>query len=91
MKHGYLYLHRRYAEIFSGEPVSELPAGRRSELKDQAIYGPPERVVEDLERYRTALGDDVHVILRTYHPGIGTDAMCACIEHLGQHVVPQFT
>lgn len=88
MKDGYLYLHRRYAEIFSGESVSELPPERRSELKDQAIYGPPERVIEDLERYRTALGDDIHFILRTYHPGIGTDAMRACIERLGQHVVP---
>lgn len=90
MKDGYLYLHRRYAEIFSGEPVSQLPAERRTELKDQAIYGTPEQVIEDLERYRTALGDDVHFILRTYHPGIGTDAMRACIERLGQHVVPHF-
>lgn len=90
MKDGYLYLHRRYAEIFSGESVAELPAERRAELKDQAIYGTPEQVIEDLERYRTALGDDVHFILRTYHPGIGTDAMRACIERLGQHVVPHF-
>lgn len=90
MKDGYLYLHRRYAEIFSGESVSQLPAEQRTELKDQAIYGTPEQVSEDLERYRAALGDDVHFILRTYHPGIGTDAMRACIERLGEDVVPQF-
>ncbi|RRJ33718.1 LLM class flavin-dependent oxidoreductase [Halocatena pleomorpha] len=89
MRDGYLYLHRRYAEIFSGDSVSQLPAERRSELKDRAIYGTPEQVTEELERYRAALGDDVHFILRTYHPGIGTDAMCACIERLGQYVVPQ--
>lgn len=90
MKDGYLYLHRRYAEIFSGESVPQLSAERRAELKDQAIYGTPEQVTQQLERYRAALGDDIHVILRTYHPGIGTDAMRACIERLGGHVVPQF-
>ncbi|UPM42802.1 LLM class flavin-dependent oxidoreductase [Halocatena salina] len=90
MKDGYLYLHRRYAEIFSGDPVSQLPAERRSKLKDRAIYGTPEQVTEELERYRVALGDDVHFILRTYHPGIGTDVMRACIERLGRDVAPRF-
>lgn len=89
MKDGYLYLHRRYAEIFSGESVPALSDERRAELKKQAIYGTPETVTEKLERYRTALGDDIHFILRTYHPGIGTDTMRACIDRLGNEVAPQ--
>lgn len=88
MRDGYLYLQRRYAEIFSGEVVSELPNKRKQELKEQAIFGTPEQVIEDLESYREALGDDVHFILRTYYPGIGTTRMVKCVERLGDEVVP---
>ncbi|WP_134672370.1 LLM class flavin-dependent oxidoreductase [Halorussus marinus] len=90
MRDGYLYLQRRYAEIFGDEPVAELSDERRTELREQAIYGSPEDVVEELTAYREALGDDVHFIFRTYHPGIGTDAMVECIERLGGEVVPAF-
>ncbi len=91
MKDGYLYLQCRYAEIFSGETVEELPDERKQALKEQAIFGTPKQVITDLEQYREALGDDIHFILRTYHPGIGTDRMVECIERLGQEVVPYFT
>jgi alkanesulfonate monooxygenase SsuD/methylene tetrahydromethanopterin reductase-like flavin-dependent oxidoreductase (luciferase family) len=88
MKDGYFYIQRRYAEIFSGEPVDELDDDRKQELKEQAIFGTPEQVVDELETYRDALGDDVHFIFRTYHPGVGTDAMVECIERLGTEVAP---
>jgi alkanesulfonate monooxygenase SsuD/methylene tetrahydromethanopterin reductase-like flavin-dependent oxidoreductase (luciferase family) len=90
MRDGYLYLQRRYQEIFSGESVGELSDERVRELKEQAIYGTPEDVIEGLERYRDALGDDIHFIFRTYHPGTGTEAMADCIERLGEEVVPHF-
>jgi alkanesulfonate monooxygenase SsuD/methylene tetrahydromethanopterin reductase-like flavin-dependent oxidoreductase (luciferase family) len=90
MHDGYFYIQRRYAEIFSGEPVDELSNERKQELKDQAIYGTPEDVVENIEEYRRALGDDIHFIFRTYHPGIGTENMRDCIERLGEDVVPHF-
>ena len=89
MKPGYFYIQRRYAELFSGDEVDELPEERKAELKKQAIFGTPEQVVSDLERYRDALGDDVHVIFRTYHPGIGTETMAECIERLGNEVAPE--
>ncbi|SDN17765.1 Flavin-dependent oxidoreductase, luciferase family (includes alkanesulfonate monooxygenase SsuD and methylene tetrahydromethanopterin reductase) [Halogranum gelatinilyticum] len=89
MKDGYLYLQRRYAEIFSGESVPELDDERKRELKDQAIFGTPEQVREELETYRDALGDDVHFIFRTYHPGTGTEEMVECIERLGEEVAPE--
>ncbi|WP_416841622.1 LLM class flavin-dependent oxidoreductase [Haloferax sp. DFSO52] len=91
MKDGYLYIQRRYAEIFSGEAVTELSDERRAELKAQAIFGTPEQVIDELEQYRDALGDDIHFILRTYHPGIGTDRMVECIERLGTDVIPHFS
>lgn len=91
MRDGYLYVQRRYAEIFSGESVPELPAERREELREQAIFGTPEQVTDELEAYRDALGDDVHFILRTYHPGIGTERMVDCIERLGDEVAPRLS
>jgi alkanesulfonate monooxygenase SsuD/methylene tetrahydromethanopterin reductase-like flavin-dependent oxidoreductase (luciferase family) len=90
MRDGYLWLQRRYQEIFSGEDVDELDDEKVEELKDQAIFGTPEQVIEELERYESALGEDVHFIFRTYHPGTGTDEMVECIERLGEEVVPHF-
>jgi alkanesulfonate monooxygenase SsuD/methylene tetrahydromethanopterin reductase-like flavin-dependent oxidoreductase (luciferase family) len=89
MRDGYLYIQRRYQEIFSGEPVPELSGKRRDELRDQAIFGTPEQVCAELDEYREALGDDVHFIFRTYHPGIGTERMVDCIHRLGDEVQPQ--
>ncbi|WP_440008445.1 LLM class flavin-dependent oxidoreductase [Halomicrococcus sp. SG-WS-1] len=88
MKPGYFYIQRRYAEIFSGEAVEELDDDRKRELREQAIFGTPEQVADELDAYREALGDDVHFVFRTYHPGIGTDAMVECIERLGDEVAP---
>ncbi|WP_227377053.1 LLM class flavin-dependent oxidoreductase [Haladaptatus halobius] len=88
MKPGYFYIQRRYAEIFSGESVAELDAERKEDLKEQAIFGTPEQVAEELRAYRDALGDDIHFIFRTYHPGIGTDTMVVCVERLGDEVAP---
>ena len=88
MRDGYFYIQRRYAEIFSGEEVAELAPERRQELREQALVGTPEEVVEDLEAYRRVAGDNVHVIFRTYHPGIGTDRMAECIRRLGDEVRP---
>ena len=89
MRDGYLYIQRQYAEIFSGEQVEELPADRREELKEQAIFGTPEQVVAELEPYREAVGEDCHVIFRTYHPGIGTETMVDCVHRLGDEVAPE--
>jgi alkanesulfonate monooxygenase SsuD/methylene tetrahydromethanopterin reductase-like flavin-dependent oxidoreductase (luciferase family) len=89
MKPGYFYIQRRYAEIFSGESVAELAEERKRELKEQAIFGTPDQVAEELDRYREAAGDDVHCVFRTYHPGVGTDAMAECIERLGTEVAPK--
>jgi alkanesulfonate monooxygenase SsuD/methylene tetrahydromethanopterin reductase-like flavin-dependent oxidoreductase (luciferase family) len=90
IEEGRYFLDRTYRSWAEGEPVEELPAERKRELRESAIVGTPEQVVEDLETYREALGDDVHVILRTYYPGVGTDEMVEAIETIGDDVVPHF-
>ncbi|MFC7071538.1 LLM class flavin-dependent oxidoreductase [Halovenus rubra] len=89
MKDGYFYIQRRYEEIFSGESVAKLDSERKKELKEQAIFGTPEQVTEQLETYKHALGDDIHFIFRTYHPGVGTEEMTDCIHRLGEEVAPE--
>ncbi|RQG97819.1 LLM class flavin-dependent oxidoreductase [Natrarchaeobius chitinivorans] len=88
MREGYFSIQRRYAEIFSGETVEELEPERKRELKSQAIFGTPSDVSEQLREYRDAIGDDVHVILRTYYPGLETDEMVDCVHRLGDDVTP---
>ncbi|MFB6221209.1 MAG: LLM class flavin-dependent oxidoreductase [Halolamina sp.] len=96
MQPGYFYIQRRYAEVFSGEPVESLGSERKRELREQAVFGTPEQVVSELETYREALapivddlGGDLHMILRTYHPGIGTETMANAIRRLGADVAPE--
>lgn len=89
MRPGYLYLHRQYASYASGEPVTELPEERRQELKDAALIGTPDAVADELTELESIVGPDVHVILRTYYPGIGTESMQRCIRRLGDEVLPQ--
>jgi alkanesulfonate monooxygenase SsuD/methylene tetrahydromethanopterin reductase-like flavin-dependent oxidoreductase (luciferase family) len=85
---GYRYLQRRYAEWYGEDSIGELPDERVRELREEAILGPPETIAAELEPYRNALGDDVHIILRTYFPGIGTKRMQTCIQRLGDEVAP---
>ncbi|WP_323174130.1 LLM class flavin-dependent oxidoreductase [Natrialba sp. PRR66] len=89
MREGYFYTTRRYAEIDSGEPVDELSTEQKRDLKEQAIFGTAEQVVNELQTYRDALGDDVHIIFRSYHPNIGTEEMASCIRRLGDEVRPE--
>lgn len=86
---GYRYLQRQYSEYYGDEPVSELPAEQVEEMRASAVLGQPETIATELGRYRDAVGDDVHVILRTYYPGIGTERMQTCIRRLGEEVAPR--
>lgn len=89
MREGYFYLQRRYAEIFGDDPVDALSRERRRELKEHAVFGTPEQVADELSAYRDAVGDDVHVILRTYFPGADRDRMAECVRRLGEEVRPK--
>lgn len=90
MKEGRFYLDKTYASWARGEQVTDLPTEKKKRVRESAIFGTEEDVIEGLERYRDALGDDVHFILRMYYPGIGTERMAESIERLGESVVPHF-
>lgn len=89
MRPGYFYLQRQYASWYSGETVTSLSDERKQELKEAAIFGPPDEVASELTAIADLVGDDVHVIYRTYFPGVGTEPMQNTITRLGDEVLPQ--
>jgi alkanesulfonate monooxygenase SsuD/methylene tetrahydromethanopterin reductase-like flavin-dependent oxidoreductase (luciferase family) len=89
IKDGYLHMQRKYAEWQTGEKIDRLRDEQIADVKDDVLLGPPAEIVEELERYREVIGDDAHLMFRTYYPGIGTDTMASCIETLGDEVAPE--
>lgn len=64
------------------------PAEKMAEIRERAILGSPSDVIDQLRRYEEVLGSDIHLILRVYHPGVGTERMERCLELLGDEVIP---
>ncbi|WP_394742345.1 LLM class flavin-dependent oxidoreductase [Natronococcus roseus] len=90
MRDGYFYQQRKYAEWMGEEDVSDgLSEEKKAQLREDAIVGTPEQVREELETYRERLGDDVHLIFRSYCPGAGTDAIRESVDRLGREVAPE--
>ncbi len=89
LREGYFYQQRKYQEWGGEEEVDELPEEQKEELEERALVGTPEDVVEGVEEYREALGDDVHFVFRPYAPGIDTEDLIECVERLGEEVVPR--
>lgn len=87
VRDGFVHAHEQYGKFFTGEPV-ELAPERLQELKDDAIFGTPSEVAEELAAYEDVLGDDGHVILRTFQPGVDPDEIVRCLELLGDEVLP---
>lgn len=83
------YTQRVYDEMKTGERPDELPPERKQRLRDLAILGTPAEVTEQLQAYADALGDDVHMVLRTNHPGVDTDVIKHCHELLADEVFPE--
>jgi alkanesulfonate monooxygenase SsuD/methylene tetrahydromethanopterin reductase-like flavin-dependent oxidoreductase (luciferase family) len=88
VRESYFYQQRKYQEWAEEEPIDELPEEQKRELEDRALVGTPEDVIEDIETYRDALGDDIHFVFRSYYPGIETEAMTQCLERLSDEVMP---
>ena len=82
------YQQRKYREWAEEESIDEIPEEQKQKFEDLALVGSPEDVVEDLEAYRDALGDDIHFIFRSYYPGVETKTMVRSLERLGDEVLP---
>jgi alkanesulfonate monooxygenase SsuD/methylene tetrahydromethanopterin reductase-like flavin-dependent oxidoreductase (luciferase family) len=83
------YVQRKYDEWFDmGD--DGLSEERKQEIRDYTMVGSPAEIADEIAEYKEVLGDDIHMILRTYHPGIGTENMRRTNELIGDEVAPQF-
>lgn len=83
------YVQRKYDEWFDmGD--DGLSEERKQEIRDYTMVGSPAEIADEIAEYEEVLGDDIHLILRTYHPGIGTENMRRTNELIGDEIAPQF-
>ncbi len=85
-----LHVERKYNEWGSGDPDAELSQDHMRHVRDHGMFGPPSEITEQLSEYEETIEPDVHMILRTYFPGINVDSLRACVEQLGDEVAPAF-
>jgi alkanesulfonate monooxygenase SsuD/methylene tetrahydromethanopterin reductase-like flavin-dependent oxidoreductase (luciferase family) len=90
MKDGYFYTIRTYEEFFRGESIQRLSPEFRAKEKDRAVFGSPEEVIEQLEQYERAAGEDAHFVFRIFHPGIDSQTLEHCIRLIGEEIRPHF-
>lgn len=84
---GFRYFMGRFADWNFGGDLSDEQFQR---AKDQAIFGTPEEVAAELERYREELGDNIQVMGKFMYPGMDENVICESIELFGDEVLPEF-
>jgi alkanesulfonate monooxygenase SsuD/methylene tetrahydromethanopterin reductase-like flavin-dependent oxidoreductase (luciferase family) len=68
-------------------PLPEPPpldGAAREQLATSLVLGTPDDVADRLGRLRAVLGDDGHVIARSYLPGMPFDRAVRAVELLGE-------
>lgn len=98
IKDGLFHMRRTYAEFgfptaqefLGADSIDELPDETIERMKDDAIIGSPDDVIEQLAAYRDAAGDDAHFVFRVFIPGVGVEPLTECLELLGNEVQPHF-
>ena len=61
---------------------------RDSSLRDACIWGPPERVAAGLLAYAQAVEGDIHVIARSYFPGMDPGVQRETMRVFANDVIP---
>jgi alkanesulfonate monooxygenase SsuD/methylene tetrahydromethanopterin reductase-like flavin-dependent oxidoreductase (luciferase family) len=83
----------KYADMgseFGREPRDELPKppdldeARKKSIRDNMILGTPQQVAEQIAPLREAVGENLHLIARSYWPGLSLEKSLRCIELLGE-------
>ena len=74
---------------FAPEPEDDAVAELRAHAEDRFVIGGPETVVEELERYREAVGMD-EVLLRMHFPGMDPEQSARSMRLVAEEVMPAF-
>lgn len=90
-----VYSRRKYAEHARGRDASRweletMTDERISRLRDGALVGDPETVIERLQAYEDAVEGELHVLARMWHPLLGYEAHADALRLFGEEVIPAF-
>lgn len=90
-----VYSRRKYAEHADGRDASEwvlrrMDKERRQRLRNGALVGDPDTVIEQLRAYDTAVDGELHVIARMWHPLLDYETHAEAIRLFGEEVIPVF-
>lgn len=103
MRDGYAYFHHRHTDYRTTSPdewfkaddpgsfADTLDSDREAALRDRAVFGTPEDVIDWIEGLHDRLGDDLHLIYRVRHPGVPFDHAAEAVELFAEGVIPHFT
>lgn len=88
-----VYSRRKYAEHADGRDASEwdlesMDEEQRQRLKNGALVGDPETVIEQLRAYDAAVDGELHVIARMWHPLLDYETHAEAIRLFGEEVIP---
>jgi alkanesulfonate monooxygenase SsuD/methylene tetrahydromethanopterin reductase-like flavin-dependent oxidoreductase (luciferase family) len=87
---GWKYDDMDAARSRPGPPPAPPPITTEDEagLRRSIVFGPPERVADEIRAFAEAAGGDVHFIARLYWPGMDPSAQREAVEVFGRRVVP---
>lgn len=90
MKPGLTHTKETYARWFdeSSDEFSRADDPQTA-WKNDALYGSPDELVDQLLEFDELLGSDDHLILRMDHPGLAYDTLATAIETVGRDVIPR--
>lgn len=92
MHEGLLYTQNIYAQWFaesSDFEDMEEPDDPEAAFKAFSVYGGPDHLVEEIDRYDELVNEDSHFIMRLEYPTMEYDTSATAIERFGRDVLPR--
>ncbi len=96
VKQHYHYLRWKYPDMARARASADakspppLTPEIEAQLRPTIICGSADEVVAEIEKFRDALGDDLHFIFRSDFPGLPSEQQFDLIERIGSEVLPRF-
>ena len=91
-----VYSRRKYAEHADGRDAAEwdldsMDEERLEQLRNGALVGAPETILEQLRTYEQAVPGELHVIARMWHPLLDFETHAEAIQTFGAEVISEFS
>ena len=89
---GWEYTKDQYGRWYHNAGMIESPTDLHAGFDEVAMfYNTPEEMVEHIEEYQEAFGEDIHFIFQSMLPAVDSEDLRRNIELFGQEVIPEFS